>query len=91
MEHQSGAAVSVHLIADGQVEAVEFRVDKNTENCGIPLKQIRLRDDVLIVGIIHGPTASVPNGDSKFRVGDSLIVVTGTRGSLKELNDIFSD
>ena len=91
MEHQSGAAVSVHLIADGQVEAVEFRVDKNTENCGIPLKQIRLRDDVLIVGIIHGPTASVPNGDSKFRVGDSLIVVTGTRGSLKELNDIFAD
>ncbi|MBO5269811.1 MAG: Trk system potassium transporter TrkA, partial [Clostridia bacterium] len=89
MEKQSGAAISVHAIADGKVEAVEFLVDKDTQNCGIPLKNIQLRDDVLIAGIIHGSSASVPGGDSKFRVGDTLIVVTSGRGVLRQLNDIF--
>lgn len=89
MENQSGAAVSVHAIADGQIEAVEFLVDRTTENCGIPLKELKLRSDVLIAGIIHGSFASVPNGDSRFHAGDTLIVVTSQRGSLKCLNDIF--
>ena len=89
LDQQSGAAISVHAIADGQVEAVEFLVEMDTENCGIPLKQIRLRDDVLIASINHGSTASIPNGDSKFRVGDTLVIVTGGRGVLRQLNDIF--
>ena len=41
MQNQTGAAVSVHTIADGQVEAVEFLVDQATENCNIPLKQMK--------------------------------------------------
>lgn len=89
MEKQSGAAVSVHAIADGKAEAVEFLVDRDTENCGIPLKELHLRDDVLIASIIHGSGATVPSGDSRFRVGDTLVVVTGKRGTLRELNDIF--
>lgn len=90
MQDQSGAAVSVHAIADGQAEAVEFLVDKSTDNCGVPLKELKLRDGVLIAGIIHGSTASVPNGDSCFRVGDTLVIVTSERGSIRQLNDIFA-
>lgn len=89
MENQSGAALSVHSIADGQVEAVEFLVDENTENCGVPLKELKLRDDVLIAGIIHRSTATVPNGDSKFAIGDTIVVVTSGSGILRQLNDIF--
>ena len=90
MQNQTGAAVSVHAIADGQVEAMEFLVDENTKNCGIPLKKIKARPNVLIASITHGSQTEIPNGDSMFHQGDSLVVVTSGRGVLKQINDIFA-
>ena len=90
MQNQTGAAVSVHAIADGQAEAVEFVVDEDTPNCGIPLKNIRTKSDVLIAGIIHNTTSVVPNGESLFMPGDRVVVVTSHRGSLQQLSDIFA-
>ena len=90
MQKQTGAALSIHSIADGQAEAVEFLVDKNTRNCGIPLKQLKLRSNVLVAIITRGSFTEIPNGDSCFRQGDAVVVVTSGRGILHDLNDIFA-
>ena len=90
MENQTGAAVSVHTIADGQVEAVEFLVDSATRNCGVPLKQLKLRGNVLIASITHGADTQIPGGDSSFSEGDTVVVVTSGRGILQSINDIFA-
>ena len=89
MENQTGAAMSVHTIADGQAEAMEFLVDEKTRNCGLPLKQIKLKPNVLLVGISHGAATEIANGDSSFRQGDTVVVVTNGREVL-QLNDIFA-
>ena len=89
MQNQTGAALSVHAIADGQVEAMEFRVDENTKHCGVPLKKLKRRANVLIACIIHGSQTEIPNGDSTFENGDTLVVVTSGRGVIKQINDIF--
>jgi trk system potassium uptake protein TrkA len=90
MENQTGAAVSIHTIADGQVEAVEFLVDSATRNCGVPLKQLKLRANVLIASITHGAHTQIPGGDSCFVEGDTVVVVTSGRGILQSINDIFA-
>jgi len=90
MKNHSGAAISVHAIADGQVEAIEFRVDATTLNCGVPLKDIKLKDNVLLASITHGNVTEIPGGHSSFRKGDTIVVVTGNRGTLQQLNDIFA-
>ena len=90
MENQVGAAVSVHAIADGQVEAVEFLVDAGTKNCGVPLKNMKLRPNVLVVSITHGTQTQIPGGDSVFTEGDTVVVVTSGRGVLQNINDIFA-
>ena len=90
MENQSGSAVSVHSIADGQAEAIEFAVEADTAHCGEPLKDIKLRSGVLLVSITHGSVTEIPGGDSAFHVGDSIVVVTSGRGKLRQLNDIFA-
>lgn len=90
MQNQTGAAVSVHAIADGQAEAVEFVVDESTPNCGVPLKSMRLKQDVLIASITHGVKSVVPNGESRFVLQDRVVVVTSRRGSLQQLGDIFA-
>ena len=90
LKNQTGAAVSLHTIADGQAEAVEFLVDSTTENCGKPLKELKLKPNVLIASITHGSQTEVPSGNSVFQEGDSLVVVTSGRGILQQLNDIFA-
>lgn len=90
MQNQTGAAVSVHTIADGQAEAVEFLVNETTKNCGKALKEIKLKPNVLIAGISHGADSQVPNGNSVFLPGDTVIVVTSGRGILHTINDIFA-
>ena len=91
MENQTGAAVSVHTIADGQAEALEFLVDENTKFCGVPLKLIRLKPNVLLVSISHGASTEIANGNSSFEQGDTVVVVdTNRREIIKQLNDIFA-
>ena len=90
MQNQTGAAISLHSIADGQAEAVEFMVDRSTKNCGIPLKQMKLKPNVLIVSITHGVRTEIPSGDSVFTEGDTVVVVTSGRGVLHQINDIFA-
>ena len=90
MENQTGAAVSVHTIADGQAEAMEFLVDEHTQNCGKPLKEIRLKPNVLLVSIAHGAATEIPNGDSSFQIGDTVVVVTNGRETIRQFNDIFA-
>ena len=90
MGNQSGAAVSVHVIADGQAEAVEFLVDEHTRFCDTPLKDIKLRDGLLLVSITHGSRTEIPGGFSTFHKGDIIVVVTSERGSIRQLNDIFA-
>ncbi|MBO5049136.1 MAG: Trk system potassium transporter TrkA [Oscillospiraceae bacterium] len=90
MQNQTGAAISVHAIADGQVEAVEFLVDDATRHCGKTLKDIKLKPNVLISSITHGANTQVPNGLSVFVPGDTIVVVTSGRGILHNVNDIFA-
>ncbi|MDO5152571.1 MAG: Trk system potassium transporter TrkA [Eubacteriales bacterium] len=90
MEHQTGAAISVHTIADGQAEAMEFLVDEHTRNCGKPLKEIKLKPNVLLVSIAHGAVTEIANGDSSYVRGDVVVVVTNGREVIRQFNDIFA-
>lgn len=89
MKNQTGAALTVHSIADGQAEAIEFRVDANTQHCGEPLKHLKLKKGVLVVCISRNGVQEIPNGDSHFDIGDTVIVVTNREKSIGQLNDIF--
>lgn len=90
MENQTGAATAIHTIADGRVEALEFVVDESTRNCGIPLKDLKLKPNLLLATISKDGQVEIPNGSSTIEPGNSVVVVT-TRGStLQNLNDIFA-
>lgn len=90
MGNKTGGALSLHSFAEGQMEALEFRVGEDTLHCGEPLKALSLRKNVLIACISHGKMPEIPGGDSTFQVGDTLVVVTNGDVVLHQLNDIFA-
>jgi trk system potassium uptake protein TrkA len=89
MQNQTEAALSIHSIADGQAEAMEFRVDRNTPHCGEPLRRIKLKKNILVVSISHGQNAEIPGGDSTYEIGDSIVIVNSSENVVRQLNDIF--
>ena len=91
MKNQTGAALTVHTIADGQMEAMEFAVDESTKHCGEPLKDLHLKKGVLVVCITKGFRQEIPGGDSRFERGDTLIIVTDREKGIYQLNDIFEN
>ena len=90
LQNQAGAAVTIHAIADGQAEAMEFVVDETTLHRETPLKQIRLKENVLLACITHQGQIEIPNGDSFFTEGDRLVIVANRDEVLLQLNDIFA-
>ena len=89
MQNQVGSAVTVHSIADGQAEAIEFIVDENTRHCGEALKNIRLKSFVILASITHGRMIEFPNGESTFQQGDRIVIVKSGDSPIRQLNDIF--
>ena len=90
MQNQVGAAVTLHSIADGQAEALEFLLDENALHCGVPLKRLKLRPHVLLVGITSKNGIEIPGGDSVFHQGDSVVVGVGGDTVIGQFNDIFA-
>lgn len=89
MKNHSGSSIAVHRIADGKAEAAEFHVDKDTLNCGEPLRKLKLKKNVLIACILHLSQTIIPGGDSCFYPGDTIIVVSDSDRAITKLNDIF--
>ncbi len=87
--NQAGAAVTVHSIAEGNAEAMEFIVDETTQNCGVHLKNLNLKEDVLIACITRRGVIQIPDGESFFEKGDSILVVSSGSDVILRLNDIF--
>ena len=91
MQNQVGAAVSVHSIANGQVEALEFRVESNTPHCGEELRNIHLKPNVLIVCITSKDGPMIPNGASSYEPGNTIVIVSSSNTIIHNLNEIFDD
>lgn len=89
LRNQTGAALTVHTIADGHAEALEFQVEEDTKHIGEPLKKLHLKKNVLVVCITHRGKQEIPGGDSCFERGDTVIIVTSGDVVIYQLNDIF--
>lgn len=89
MQHQKGSLLTLHRVANEQVEALEFRVDSSVKWRNTPLKDIPLKRGVLISCISHQGENIIPDGYSRFLDGDSVIIVTNSQSPIQKMNDIF--
>ena len=88
MEKAGGSNVeTLYRVVDNTVEALEFVVrDANKELTGVPLRDMRLRKNLLVCAIIRGRQVIIAGGDDYFQEGDRVIIVTTN----KYLNDLMN-
>lgn len=89
MQNTMGSnVITLYRIVDNKVEALEFRVDKKSECIGIPLKELKLKPNLLIASITRGDRHIIPRGDDTFEANDRVIVISKDH-RLRDLDDIL--
>ena len=78
---------NLYLLAD-KVEALEFTVKPTFEKLGVPLKQLKIKKNVLVGGIVRDGEFILPSGDTTFNALDRVILVSGEK-QINELKDIL--
>ena len=84
-----GSMLALSKIVGGKVEAIEFKVNDDFKGKDLPLKNLRLQKNLLIVSIVRAGKIIYPTGDDVIRTDDRVIVVTTVAG-MDELNDILA-
>jgi trk system potassium uptake protein TrkA len=78
-------------IIDGRAEVVEFIAEGDIEGIeGVPLKELKLKKNLLIASIVRKGEAIVPGGNHCIMQGDSVLVVNKDH-VLNSIADILED
>ena len=76
---------TVYRISERTAEALEFIVrEKHDELTGIPLKDLRFREGIIICAILRNRHVIIPRGNDTIEQGDHVIIAT----TLKQLTDL---
>lgn len=81
---------SLHEIADGKAEVIEFLIRKDAPYLNISLRDLKIGHDTLLAAIIRGNTCIIPGGNDVIRLHDSVIAVTARFG-IQRFSDIFQE
>lgn len=71
---------TLYHMFDSRVEAIEFIVEKNSKVSGVPIKDLKLKKDVLISFINHNGHIIIPTGNDEIEDGDTVMIVTKNTG-----------
>ncbi len=81
---------TLYRLADGQVEALEFKIGSGSALVGVPLKDLKLKPNILISAVIHGTHSLIPDGGTAIRAGDHAVIVAKA-GRILNVDDILED
>ena len=79
---------TLYKFMDGRIEALEFNVSSDFKAQQIPLKDMKLKHNVLIGGIIRKRKAFIPTGDDFIAAGDRVVVISEGH-KMDDLSDIL--
>ncbi|MBR6407996.1 MAG: Trk system potassium transporter TrkA [Clostridia bacterium] len=79
---------TLYTLMDGGAEALEFNVKNDFRLTNIPLKNLQLKPNTLIAGIIRGRRPIIPGGDDVILTGDKVIVIAAD-SRYQDLSDII--
>ena len=80
---------TLYKLADGKAEVLEFNVRGDFKYVDIPLREMTLKSNVLIAGIIRGKKPIIPSGNDVIMTGDKVIVIAAGH-VLCDLSDIIA-
>lgn len=79
---------TLYHIFDSRAEAIEFKIEEESKLTNKPLRELSLKNNLLIAFISRRGKIIIPTGSDVIQAGDSVMVVTTNKG-LKDVMDIL--
>ncbi len=80
---------TLYHIFDSKAEAIEFRVNEQSEVTDTPLMNLPLKNNLLVACIIRNGFPIIPSGRDEIKTGDIVMIVT-THTGFNDLQDILA-
>ena len=88
LENSIGSKIeTLYTILAGDVEVAEFKVFPGFSLTGVQIKNLRIKPNVLIAGIVRNGATIIPGGQDEIKEGDGVIIVSEGE-SIADLEDI---
>lgn len=78
---------TLYKLAEGRVEAMEFRVEAGSLCTGRPLKNLRIKKNTIVAAIVRGKHTIIPDGNTEILPGDHVVIIA-MAGKVKNLDSI---
>lgn len=85
---QGSNVETMYNIIQDKIEASEFIVKENSPIAGVPLRDLNLKENVLVASILRGNTVMVPHGNDVIEAGDRVVIVTSLLG-LTDITEVL--
>lgn len=85
---QGSAVENLYKVLGGKIEAVEFTASAATHFLDTPLRDLKLKDGLLVAAIVHENKTIIPDGNATIHAGDRVVVMAKSL-FLQDLNDIL--
>lgn len=89
LQNSMGSKIeALYTLMNGKAEAVEFVVSDDFKYAGIALKDLKMKSDVLIAGIIRQKQAIIPDGNEMIMPHDRVVIIS-SQTKIYDLLDII--
>ena len=79
---------TMYNVIKGEVEASEFKISGNSKITGIPLCELKFKNDVLVAAIMRDNKVIIPRGYDVIEPGDAVVIVSRHLG-LRDITDVL--
>ena len=79
---------TLYKLMDDKAEALEFNVSDDSVIIGIPLKELNIKKNILVGGIVRDRKTIIPGGNDYIASGDKVVVIAAGH-RLQDLSDIL--
>lgn len=89
LQNSEGSSVeTLYKLMDDKVEALEFSVRQGLSILRIPFRELKLKPNVLIAGILRNRKPIIPSGDDMLLPDDKVVILAANQ-KVKDLSDIL--
>lgn len=84
---QDSSMETLYKVMDDKVEVLEFLVKEKRDFTGITFRELTLKPNILIAGIVRNKKTIIPSGEDMMLPGDKVIVLAAKQ-RINDLSDI---
>ncbi len=80
---------SIYKIDKANIAMSEFNVKQGFKGLNIKLRDLKIKDRVIVVAILRGKNIIFPSGNDEIKVRDTIVLATDSDITIKDLNNIL--